>query len=258
LAPETEPSSFAQSSRGLRALPYIAMSRLAFLLGVVLSRSDAPNENASETVHPQDTSTPEGQSDQSGPRGPLVIHPPVDTSKSNNSGNHTTPFWEKAAVLVALGLLVVNTMQMCASKKSADAANSAAVTTNRQLTAFENVQRARLVAQFVDATVYKQNESLYIRGTIKVINVGQSAALQFNITHGTAGSQRPPQDCSLPADIIKPNPYGPAISAAGTSGATFEYPYNIQLGEPTEINNHRYFAMLDLYITYFDIFGGKT
>jgi len=93
----------------------------------VLSQFHTPNEDARETVRPQDAPEPEGPSSQAQPtRGPLAIHSPVDTNQSHDGGRDETPFWEKAAVIIAFGLLIVNWYQGRQTKKAADAAKSAA------------------------------------------------------------------------------------------------------------------------------------
>ena len=51
---------------------------------------------------------------------------PVDASKPDDTRNRKTPWWEKAAVAIAFGLLIVNIYQMKATQKSADAAKSSA------------------------------------------------------------------------------------------------------------------------------------
>jgi hypothetical protein len=48
----------------------------------------------------------------------MVIHHPDDPQKSYNSGKPRTPFWEKAAVLVALALLIVNVCLLQTTNKS--------------------------------------------------------------------------------------------------------------------------------------------
>ncbi|HUC42235.1 MAG TPA: hypothetical protein VL913_00685 [Candidatus Micrarchaeaceae archaeon] len=52
--------------------------------------------------------------------------PTPPKSGNANGGKHNTPFWEKLAVLIALGLLIVNIFQMRATQKSANAAKSSA------------------------------------------------------------------------------------------------------------------------------------
>jgi hypothetical protein len=98
-----------------------------------LSKVRAPNDNASKTVYPQDTSEPERQGRQTVSGGSLVFHPPIDSSKSDNSSKHETPSWEKAAVVVAIALLLVNWFQGCQTKKAAGAAQSAAKTASDAL-----------------------------------------------------------------------------------------------------------------------------
>lgn len=83
-------------------------------------KMSTPNDKTGETVHPQDTPEPEGENGQAGLGGPLAIHPPIDPNQPRNGSKHKTPFWEKAAVVVAFGLLIVNFFQMRATKEAAE------------------------------------------------------------------------------------------------------------------------------------------
>src|SRR6266571_7398651 len=60
-------------------------------------------------------------------------------------------FWVELFALIGLGIYTAfAALQWRANKEAADAAKSAADTAARQLTDFENVQRAKLVLQFAD------------------------------------------------------------------------------------------------------------
>jgi hypothetical protein len=128
LAPERGPSSSSQNIPLLRGLLYILVSVFAFWFGWLLSKMNAPNDNPSNAIHPQDTPEPEAQGSQARSSGPLVIHSPANSPPSENGRGHKTPFWEKAAVGVAFGLLIVNFFQMCATYRAANAARDAAIT----------------------------------------------------------------------------------------------------------------------------------
>jgi hypothetical protein len=105
-------------------------------------------EQASNPVHPQDAATPETQRDAGGPP-PLIINPIANTPNPENNRQSNTPLWEKAAVLIAGGLLIVNIFLLCSTKKAADAAAKAAGIADATLKSTDKsnwrVQRAWLV-----------------------------------------------------------------------------------------------------------------
>jgi hypothetical protein len=94
---------------------------LAFFCGWSSAKLGAPDEDVSKTVHPQDIPAPEPQRGESGPP-PLVINSIVNPPGADNNHKRDTPFWEKAAVVVALGLLIVNIFLLHVTNKAATAA----------------------------------------------------------------------------------------------------------------------------------------
>lgn len=88
------------------------------------SESSAPNKNSGESIHPQDSTTNENQNVSTNLSLITNATPTPPNSDNANGGKRNTPFWEKLAVLIALGLLIVNIFQMRATQKSADAAKS--------------------------------------------------------------------------------------------------------------------------------------
>jgi hypothetical protein len=137
LAPEREPSSSAQSSRGPQGLLYILVSAFASWFGWSLSKVKTPNENSGEPVPPQDT--PNNPHDPTPRNATIVPNIPPSPANSNNANRSQkkAPLWEKlAAAAVAIGtigLLVVNIFLLSS--------------TQRQLTSFENSQRGQLTIE---------------------------------------------------------------------------------------------------------------
>jgi hypothetical protein len=117
------PSS-PQNSSGRSGLFYILLSALGVLW--LLLQFRAPNKDAREVVHPQDTPEPEAESSNARLGGKLMVHSPTNSEEPKKGGKRETPFWEKVAVFIALALLLVNWYQGCQTRKSADAATIAA------------------------------------------------------------------------------------------------------------------------------------
>jgi hypothetical protein len=126
-------------------------------------------------------------------------------------------------------------------------------TMDRQLKDAQAMQRAQLVIQFDDPVVYEKDGDLYIRGTIQIVNVGQTSAIQFAITHGTAGGIKRPENCAPYPGLIKPDPGGATIPGGGK----FPYLYDFWLGPAAKIDKSEYFGSYDLVFAYRDLFGGS-
>lgn len=134
---ETKTSSQSQKPSEHRGLLYILVSAFAFLSGWFLSRR-TPNQDASESIHPEDTPGVEGKL---APRKPATVSedPPTpnDSPTPDKRTGDTTPSWKKcveiSAVFIALGLLAVNFFQMRATNRAADAAKLAAETATKDL-----------------------------------------------------------------------------------------------------------------------------
>jgi hypothetical protein len=102
------------------------------------SKPSESTEQRSETVHPDDGTNLESNLASGTPQ--IISHippPPNDTPRIDQGSDDHTPPWKKrlecAAILIAFGLLVVNIIALCATKKSADAAKSSAETAGQQL-----------------------------------------------------------------------------------------------------------------------------
>ena len=126
MAPEREPASSSQNSPERPGLLYILFSVLGVLW--LFSQFRAPHNYSRESIHPQDTPEDEYKSGKATPRGMLMAQPPRNTENTRERRKRKTPWWEIAAVLIALGLLVVNIFLWCATKKAAEAAKGAADT----------------------------------------------------------------------------------------------------------------------------------
>lgn len=90
-----------------------------------------------------------------------MVETPVNPNKSEQNGTKKTPLWEKAAVFIALGLLVVNFFQMRATDRAANAAKESAELTSRQMES----QYAAIIhphygirgKQFLEVAIINQN-----------------------------------------------------------------------------------------------------
>jgi hypothetical protein len=139
LAPEREPSSPAQNSLGPLALLGILVSALALF---TLKRNQSR-----ESIQPQDTTQIKGNLARR--KSPIIpdIPPAPPQSNTPKEGKDDTPPWKKraeiAAVLIALGLLVVNICQMRSTEKAATAAE----------TANKNAQAALTVSEQANVTI---------------------------------------------------------------------------------------------------------
>jgi hypothetical protein len=164
LEPETKPSLSARISSWLRRLREILTSSWTAVVSL-FSKLRTPTNNGSKTVHPQDTPAPETQRDESG--SPSLIINSIANAPNSDNGKRDTPFWEKAAVMIALGLLIVNWYQGCQTKKAAEAAKSAADTARDTLKVSEGAyvtigRKDGVVADFVVPKDSKQNAEIVI------------------------------------------------------------------------------------------------
>jgi hypothetical protein len=92
-----------------------------------------PNKESGESVRPQDTPEQETPTSQTTEGRVLMVQTPANPSSPKDRRKRKTPWWEKTAVIIALGLLFVNWYQGCQTKKAAEAAKSAANTGDRTL-----------------------------------------------------------------------------------------------------------------------------
>jgi hypothetical protein len=124
LEPEKETSLPARNRLSPLALFGSLVS--VFLFGWLYSKSRTPDDKTHETISPLDRPASQAQSGQSRTVRPLVIDSSIDPGQSNKGSKRNTPVWEKAAVLVALGVLIVNYFQMRSTEKAAAAAKEGA------------------------------------------------------------------------------------------------------------------------------------
>jgi hypothetical protein len=153
---------------------------LSFVFGAwFFSKLHAPNDDSGESICREDTPKQKSDGSQSfsTSTGPFTIHSPTDPSRAEDSSGHKTPWWEKAAVFVALGLLVVNTFQMCATKKSADAATKAANTAQAQLEMSERPW-VSLDDFTVDSPLTFDNAGAHVTIRYEIKNTGRSPAIR--------------------------------------------------------------------------------
>ena len=137
------------------------------------SKPDESTEQPSEAVHPEDQSAPEIQRNGGGPP-PLVVSSVTDAPNPKNNRRPNTPPWEKVAVIIAGGLLVVNIFAMCAAKSAANAAKSAADTASRQLEMIDRPWIKISVRSWVDFTFQNGNISWGV--VVRTQNIGHSVA----------------------------------------------------------------------------------
>jgi hypothetical protein len=117
--------------------------------------SHASNENSGETIQPQ-------------------VQTPLSSGIPKDRRKRKTPWWEPAAVIVAIGLLLVNWFQGCQTKKAAMAAKSAAETASRQL---EMADRPWVKDTVRSASDFMFNYGGFSWGVIiRAENVGRSVA----------------------------------------------------------------------------------
>lgn len=208
MEPRKGPPLSSQNSSEPRGLLCILVSASAFLFGWSLSKRFTPSQDSRETVHPQDTPEREGHSSQALSTGPLVIDSPINPHKSNNESKHKTPFWEKAAVLVALGLLLVNICQMRATQKAADAATKAADTATRQLEATDRPW-IKIEVTFAEPVTYK--DGLNVAVNFIPTNIGHSPAQSIQIKAALVPATLGDDIVGIQKDICNGpgNPFGP-------------------------------------------------
>jgi hypothetical protein len=119
VVPEREPSSPAQNSLWPLALLGILVSLFASLI----SKKIKDNHQA---IHPKDSTNCKGNTAPQQIGFILDTIPSPQQASCPDGGKKRTPAWEKAAVLVALGILGVNAWQSWETRKSAGAAQQAA------------------------------------------------------------------------------------------------------------------------------------
>ena len=190
MEPETKPSLSARISVWLADLRHKLVSFSIF------SKSHAPIEDDSKTVHPQDNTRPESRLRQSDPASTSQIPPTITQHYQPDRRKDNTPPWKKrgeiAAIGIAGGLLIVNIFAMCATRKAANAAKDAAQSAERQRISFENSQRGQLAIEnfsyaFGDSHVHYE---LWNRGNSLIKEIGENGPTGFGfewVTFGDGG-----------------------------------------------------------------------
>jgi hypothetical protein len=125
--------------------PLAILGTLLFALSLFSKR-----HQSREPITPHDSSA--SKYPRTTPQPSLIsnIAPINPNEKTTEGSKKRTPFWEKAAVLVALGLLIVNICQMRSTEKAAEAAETANINAKRALNVSE---QARVSIGRPDGTV---------------------------------------------------------------------------------------------------------
>jgi hypothetical protein len=177
LEPGKERSSSAQKTSALAGLlGILSLVSLSWLF----SRLRAPNQNAIGSVPLKDTPDKESQQGQFG-KGIVSNSPPTPTYQANasRSKDGTPPAWKKAAeisvAIGTLGLLLVNILLWCSTKKTADAAKNSADTSAKEL---ELSQRpwVSLSNISVDSPLIFDSNGAHVKIGFSITNTGRSVA----------------------------------------------------------------------------------
>lgn len=103
------------------------------ILGLLVALWPSKRNQSSESIHPKDSADNEDNKVKAKTVLAANAVPRIPDTNSTNGRKYRTPPWEKLAVLIALGLLIVNICQTRATKKAAKATQSAAETAAKQL-----------------------------------------------------------------------------------------------------------------------------
>lgn len=155
---------------------------LLSLFGIValFSRTRHPKNKADSPIHPHDTPPQKTEAGNSANAG--IVHPQGGLKTPDDDCKRKTPVWEKAAVLVALGIGVVNTLQYCANYKAASAARDAADVGASQL---ELSERPWVDADIkVSGPLYFNVNGANLNVLITLRNTGHSPAVNTTINPG--------------------------------------------------------------------------
>jgi hypothetical protein len=172
LESERLPSSPSRTSFGPLALLGILVSSFAFLRWIKQANVAVPPENST------------ADKSENAPKQTAFIPntiPPPQQNDYADWGNKRTPTWEKAAVVVALGILFVNTWQSCATQKAANAAQDAADTAHDTLVVSERPWITVTVGLNGPGLTFNPDGSASLNLGIAVKNIGHSVATGINI-----------------------------------------------------------------------------
>jgi hypothetical protein len=130
LAHETESSSSSQNSPEPRGLLYILLSAFAFLTGWSLAQLRTPNDDGSETIHPQHGTAPKDRLSRFDSMTAAQTPPTPTQPYQPDRRKDNTPPWKKraeiAAIAVAIGLLAINIFLWRSTRDAAKAAKCSA------------------------------------------------------------------------------------------------------------------------------------
>lgn len=112
---------------------------LAIFGGIFAALVALQRNDASKTVHPENGADNEHTNSPAQSRLVPNSIPGLPDSDKANESKRRTPFWEKLAVLVAIGLLIVNIFQVRAVKKGNDIAKNAYQSGQRAFIVYEDM-----------------------------------------------------------------------------------------------------------------------
>jgi hypothetical protein len=174
LEPEIKPASPPRIS----LWPLVLLGTAVALLSLRKPSAHTVKKN-NQPIHPKDTAYPKTNTSPEQIGFVSNAIPPPQQTNCPNGGKKRTPAWEKAAVLVALGIFGVNAWQSWETRKSADASKSVAETAHESLV---SGQRAFVIFQGSEydlghATDTTGRAHEYINFMATWENVGTTSAL---------------------------------------------------------------------------------
>jgi hypothetical protein len=132
-----------------------------------------------------DTPEQETPTSQTTAGGVRMVQTPADPNNPKDRRRRKTPWWEKAAVIIAIGLLLANWYQGCQTKKAAEAAINAANTAQKTLVVSERPWVGFAEKKFLMNGVKVYPDATPGHEGRVVVNISASAALE-NFGHSPA------------------------------------------------------------------------
>lgn len=195
----------------------------------------------------------------------------AEREQDNAYKEHTRTHEKRSIVLsrftliVTAAYFVVTGLIFCQSKRSADAAKSAAATANKNLTDFEAVQAAQVSVEFAPTSkigdLWKQgqevHQGLFVDGNVDITNIGQTSANDIIVRgHEWGRLIKPPPPGGPPtlgglvSDVL--------IDITGLSvgaGKTKSLPLKFNIVQLDDIRKGLWQSGVDVDIDYRDVFG---